>query len=135
MPAAENIDPANDARPLDLPEGLPDAREPLVVSRTGEAVWVAAAPVPGDERVSGVLVATSRVDFPPDRLAVAVVSAVEVVEQGSLLVVLLGLPLGNPAALYVTALISNICQAGFIFVRFIDSAFRHEVDEDSTEGE
>jgi hypothetical protein len=67
-----------------------------------------------------------RGDFPPDRLAVAVVTSLEIVEQGSLLVVLLGLPLGNPAALYVTALIGNICQAGFIFVRFIASAFRHE---------
>jgi hypothetical protein len=64
--------------------------------------------------------------FPPDRLAVAVVTSIEVLEQGSLGVVLLGLPFGNPGALYVTALIGNICQAGFIFVRFIGSAFRHE---------
>ncbi len=71
-----------------------------------------------------------RGNFPPDRLAVAVVSTVEVVEQASLLVILLGLPFGNPGALYVTALIGNICQAGFIFVRFIGSAFQHEVDVD-----
>jgi hypothetical protein len=61
--------------------------------------------------------------FPPDRLAVLVATSIEVLEQGSLLVVLLGIPLGNPGALYVTALIGNICQAGFIFVRFVDSAF------------
>jgi hypothetical protein len=66
-----------------------------------------------------------RGDFPPDRLAVIVTTSIEVLEQGSLLVVLLGIPLGNPAALYVTALIGNICQAGFVFVRFIASAFRH----------
>ena len=66
--------------------------------------------------------------FPPDRLAVAVTGVVEIVEQGSLLVVLLGFNLGNPAALYVTALIGNICQAGFIFVRFVASAFRHDSD-------
>jgi len=65
-------------------------------------------------------------DFPPDRLAVVVASSIEALEQASLLVVLLGLPFGNPAALYVTALIGNICQAGFIFVRFVGSAFRHE---------
>ncbi len=29
-------------------------------------------------------------------------------------------------ALYVTALIANICQAGFIFVRFVESTFHHE---------
>jgi hypothetical protein len=69
-----------------------------------------------------------RGEFPPDRLAVTVVSAIEVVEQASLFVVLLGLPIGNPAALYVTALIGNICQAGFIFVRFVGSAFRAEQD-------
>jgi hypothetical protein len=28
----------------------------------------------------------------------------------------------------VTALIANICQAGFIFVRFVGSAFRHEFE-------
>jgi hypothetical protein len=67
-----------------------------------------------------------RGDFPPDRVAVTIVTSIEVLEQASLIVVLLGLPIGNPAALYVTALIGNICQAGFIFVRFVGSAFRHE---------
>jgi hypothetical protein len=67
-----------------------------------------------------------RGDFPPDRLAVTAATSLEIVEQASLFVVLFGLPLGNPAALYVTALIANICQAGFVFVRFIASAFRHE---------
>lgn len=61
--------------------------------------------------------------FPPDRLAVVVATSIEVVEQVSLFVVLFGVPFGNPAALYVTALIGNICQAGFIFVRFVASAF------------
>jgi hypothetical protein len=70
-----------------------------------------------------------RGDFPPDRLAVVVAASVEVLEQGSLLVVLLGIPIGNPAALYVTALIGNICQAGFIFVRFVASAFAHQARE------
>jgi hypothetical protein len=63
--------------------------------------------------------------FPPDRLAVALVSALEVVEQASLVAVVLGLGFETPFALYVTALIANICQAGFIFSRFVGSAFRH----------
>ncbi len=64
--------------------------------------------------------------FPPDRLAVVIVSSLEVVEQVSLFAVILGVPMGNAPALYITALIANICQAGFIFVRFVGSAFRHE---------
>lgn len=65
--------------------------------------------------------------FPPDRLAVAVVLCLEVIEQVSLVIVLLGLLPGNAPALYVTALISNICQAGFVFVRFVGSAFGGEI--------
>jgi len=64
--------------------------------------------------------------FPPDRLAVVVVSGLELVEQASLVLVLVGLGPFQPGALYVTALIANICQAGFVFVRFIGSAFHHE---------
>lgn len=63
--------------------------------------------------------------FPPDRLAVALVSALEVVEQASLVAVVLGLGFETPSGLFVTALIANICQAGFIFGRFVGSAFRH----------
>jgi hypothetical protein len=62
----------------------------------------------------------------PDRLAIAVVSSLEVVEQSSLALVLFGLWTENAPALYVTALIANICQAGFIFVRFVGSALHHE---------
>ena len=54
--------------------------------------------------------------------------SLEVVEQVSLAAVVLALPVGNALAPYVTALIANICQAGFIFVRFVGSAFRHEND-------
>jgi len=64
--------------------------------------------------------------FEPDRLAVAVFMLLEVIEQASLLAVVFGLSFGNAGALYVTALIANICQAGFIFVRFVGSAFNHE---------
>ncbi len=66
--------------------------------------------------------------FEPDRLAVAIVMALEVIEQLSLVIVLLGVAPRNAPALYVTALIANICQAGFIFVRFVGSAFSHELE-------
>ncbi len=65
-------------------------------------------------------------DFEPDRLAVSVFTILEIMEQGSLLAVVFGFSFGNAPALYVTALIANICQAGFIFVRFVGSAFHHE---------
>ena len=67
-----------------------------------------------------------RGEFAPDLLAVIVVTALEVVEQISLVAVLVGFSFGNAPALYVTALIANICQAGFVFVRFVGSAFHHE---------
>lgn len=66
-----------------------------------------------------------RGSFPPDRVAVWLVSFLELLQQVSLLAVLLNLTLGSSPALYVTALIANICQAGFIFVRFVGSTFRH----------
>ena len=69
-----------------------------------------------------------RGSFPPDRLAVILVTSLEAVEQMSLFAVVLGITYGNAPALYVTALIANICQAGFIFVRFVGSAFRHEFE-------
>jgi hypothetical protein len=64
--------------------------------------------------------------FKPDRLAVFLVAGLELMEQTSLVVVVLGLSSGNAPALYVTALIANLCQAGFIFVRFVSSALGQE---------
>ena len=58
----------------------------------------------------------------------AIVFFLEVVEQVSLVIVLFGLAPQNAPALYVTALIANICQAGFIFVRFVGSAFGHGLE-------
>lgn len=63
--------------------------------------------------------------FAPDSLAVSLVSVIEVLEQVSLVIVVLGLSAVNAPALYVTALIANVCQAGFIFVRFVGSAFSY----------
>lgn len=64
--------------------------------------------------------------FEPDRLAATLVTILEVLEQASVVVIVLGLPVANPPALFVTALIANLCQAGFIFIRFVGSAFAHE---------
>lgn len=70
-----------------------------------------------------------RGSFAPDRLAVGVVSTLEVAEQAALVAIVLGLGPGQPSALYVAALVANICQAGFIFVRFVGSTFNREEDE------
>jgi len=67
-----------------------------------------------------------RGNFAPDRLAVVIVGVLEVTEQVSLIAIVIGLSYGNSPALYVTALIANICQAGFIFVRFVGSAFNQK---------
>lgn len=69
-----------------------------------------------------------RGSFPPDRLAVSVVMLMEAIEQVSLIIVVLAVVPDKAPALYVTALIANICQAGFIFVRFVGSAFRHTLE-------
>jgi hypothetical protein len=66
-----------------------------------------------------------RGEFDPDRLAVTVVSGLEIVEQLSLATILLGFGPVPPPSLYVTALIANICQAGFVFLRFVGSTFDH----------
>lgn len=84
---------------------------------------------------NGILVSFSnayrpvRGTFPPDQLAVVVVLLLEVIEQISLAIVIFGLWAQNAPALYVTALIANICQAGFIFVRFVGSAFGAELKD------
>ena len=64
--------------------------------------------------------------FEPDRSAVWVASSLELVEQACLVVVLVGLAGDRAGSLYVTALVANICQAGFIFMRFVGSAFHHQ---------
>jgi hypothetical protein len=66
--------------------------------------------------------------FRPDHLAVAVVTTLELIEQASLAAVIVGFSQAPLPALYMTALIANLCQAAFIFVRFVESTFRHESD-------
>jgi hypothetical protein len=55
-----------------------------------------------------------------------VASCLELIEQLSLVVVFLGLAGERAGSLYVTALVANICQAGFIFMRFVGSAFHYQ---------
>ena len=85
---------------------------------------------------NGVIISFARADRPgrrvikPDQLAMSIVSILELVEQSCLIVVVVGLSIDNAPALYVTALIANISQAGFIFVRFVGSTFSHEHELD-----
>ena len=69
-----------------------------------------------------------RGSFPPDRLAVTVFMSLEGVEQLGLLAIVFGLGEWDPAGVYTAVLTANLVQAGFIFVRFVGSAFQHEVE-------
>ena len=66
-----------------------------------------------------------RGSFAPDRLAVSIFLVLEVIEQIGLLAIVFGFGPWDPAGVYVAALVANLAQAGFIFVRFIGSAFHH----------
>lgn len=61
--------------------------------------------------------------FPPDNLAVAVVSSLEFMDQAVLVLVLLNIWPELNYPLYMAALLFNICQAAFVFVRFVGSEF------------
>jgi hypothetical protein len=61
--------------------------------------------------------------FPPDRIAVSLVSALELFDQVALIVILLNIWPDHAFPLYLAALIANICQAAFVFLRFVGSEF------------
>ncbi|MEZ5558069.1 MAG: hypothetical protein R3E86_05905 [Pseudomonadales bacterium] len=61
--------------------------------------------------------------FPPDRLAVAVASALEVAVQGALLLILLGMFQERQSGLYISALVATLAQAAFVFLRLVESTF------------
>ena len=61
--------------------------------------------------------------FPPDRLAVSCVSALELLDQAALIVILFNIWPAHDFPLYLAALIVNICQAAFVFLRFVGSEF------------
>ena len=61
--------------------------------------------------------------FPPDHTAVIFVSLLEVVDQVALVLILLNIWPEFDFALYLAALIANICQAAFVFLRFVGEEF------------
>jgi hypothetical protein len=61
--------------------------------------------------------------FPPDNFAVGVVSALEFADQAALVLVIFNFWPELNYSLYMAALILNICQAAFVFVRFVGSEF------------
>ncbi len=61
--------------------------------------------------------------FPPDNFAVGVVSILELMDQVALVLVIFNFWPGLNYPLYLAALIFNICQAAFVFVRFVGSEF------------
>lgn len=61
--------------------------------------------------------------FPPDRFAVGVVFALELMDQIALVLIVFNFWPTLNYPLYLAALIFNICQAAFVFVRFVASEF------------
>jgi len=63
-------------------------------------------------------------EFPADKLAVFVVGGLELLDQAALVTIVLNVMPEKSHALYVVALILNILQAAFVFLRYIGSEFR-----------
>ena len=61
--------------------------------------------------------------FPPDNFAVGVVWMLELLDQAALVLVIINVWPTLNYPLYLAALIFNICQAAFVFVRFVGSEF------------
>ena len=61
--------------------------------------------------------------FPPDNFALGVVMVLEFMDQAALVLVIFNFWPGFNYPLYLAALILNICQAAFVFVRFVASEF------------
>ena len=61
--------------------------------------------------------------FPPDTFAVGIVFILELMDQAALIFVIFNVWPELNYPLYLAALIFNICQAAFVFVRFVGSEF------------
>ncbi len=72
---------------------------------------------------------TVRGSFPPDKLAVTVAFALEIVVQFSLLTILFGALEERHYGLYISALIGTVGQAAFVFLRLVESSFGNIVDK------
>jgi hypothetical protein len=66
---------------------------------------------------------TVRGSFPPDKLAVMVALGLEILIQVSLITIVLGGAEERQYGLYVAAIIGTIGQAGFVFLRLVESSF------------
>lgn len=65
-----------------------------------------------------------RGSFPPDRLAVGVAAALELVVQVALILIVLDCLPGRQTSLYLSALVATLAQAAFVFLRLVESTFR-----------
>jgi hypothetical protein len=61
--------------------------------------------------------------FPPDKLAVMVALGLEILIQISLITILVGGAGERQFGLYIAAIIGTIGQAGFVFLRLVESSF------------
>jgi hypothetical protein len=61
--------------------------------------------------------------FPPDRLAVTVALGLEIMIQFCLIKILFGGADEQQYGLYIAAIIGTIGQAGFVFLRLVESSF------------
>ena len=61
--------------------------------------------------------------FPPDTFAVGIVFILELMDQAALIFVIFNVWPELNYPFYLAALIFNICQAAFVFVRFVGSEF------------
>ncbi len=66
---------------------------------------------------------TVRGTFPPDKLAVMVALGIEILIQIGLITILLGGADERQYGLYIAAIIGTIGQAGFVFLRLVESSF------------
>lgn len=66
---------------------------------------------------------TVRGSFPPDKLAVIVALTLEILIQIALITILLGGAEERQYGLYIAAIIGTIGQAGFVFLRLVESSF------------
>jgi hypothetical protein len=66
---------------------------------------------------------TVRGSFPPDKLAVMIAFGLEILIQFSLITLVFGGAEGRQYGLYVAAIIGTIGQAGFVFLRLVESSF------------
>jgi hypothetical protein len=66
-----------------------------------------------------------REEFAPDVVAAGVAFVLQIVVQAALVTILVDAAIAYHDALYVTALVAMLCTAAFVFMRLVESTFRH----------